>query len=93
MINPSIYSNHGVYERDFFKSRNENEIRQIFDSIGFAMTDNTFQEVWQVARDRSKYGEVRLPEVLFQESVMIFDMQISVIAITVLKAGLCKIMS
>ena len=58
-MNPSIYSNHGVHERDFFKARDESEIRQIFDSVGFAMTNDTFQELWQTTRDRNDNGEVR----------------------------------
>jgi len=58
LMNPSIFSNHGVFERDFFKSRSENEIRQIFDSIGFAMTSDAFHEVWQAARELSETGEV-----------------------------------
>lgn len=59
-MNPSIYSTYGVFERDFFQSRSENEIRQIFDSIGFAMTNDAFQEVWQAAKELSENGEVGL---------------------------------
>ncbi|XP_065052077.1 EF-hand domain-containing family member B-like [Rhopilema esculentum] len=58
LINPSIYSNHGVFERDFFQNRDENEIRQIFDSIGFALTNDDFQKVWETARENSDNGKV-----------------------------------
>jgi len=60
LINPSIYSNFGVYEEDFFKSRDQADIRRIFDSIGVEMTNDVFQKIWDKARESEscKGGQV-----------------------------------
>eukprot|EP00794_Sanderia_malayensis_P017678 gene17678-19442_t len=58
LTNLSIYSNHGIYERDFFQPRDQNEIRRIFDSVGYGMTNETFQQLWSCAREKSNSGEV-----------------------------------
>lgn len=59
LINPSIYSNHGVYEEDFFKGRQQSEVRRICDSIGVEMTNEVFQDIWNKARESMRNGEVR----------------------------------
>lgn len=53
-----MYSNHGVYERDFFKPYPPEVIRQIFRNIGVEMSDEVFQEVWEAAAKRHPKGEV-----------------------------------
>jgi len=58
LINPSIYSNFGVYEEDFFKSRDETDIRRIFDSIGVEMTNEVFQQIWNKAKESASEGQV-----------------------------------
>jgi len=58
LLNPSIYSNHGVFEKDFFASRDETDVRRVFDSIGVEMTNETFQELWEKARQMHPDGEV-----------------------------------
>ena len=59
-MNPSVYSNNGVFEEDFFKSREPHEIRRICDSIGVEMTDEMFQDVWNKAKEITMNGEVCL---------------------------------
>ena len=58
LMNPSIYSNLGVFEEDFFKSRDQGDIKRIFDSIGVEMTHKTFLELWNEAQKISSNGQV-----------------------------------
>uniref|UniRef100_A0A069DUR3 EF-hand domain-containing protein n=1 Tax=Clytia hemisphaerica TaxID=252671 RepID=A0A069DUR3_9CNID len=58
LMNPSIYSNNGVYEEDFFKGRQPHEVRRICDSIGVEMTNEMFQEIWEQAQNVAPNGEV-----------------------------------
>lgn len=58
LMYPSIYSNRGVYEEDFFKPRPSNQIKEIFESVGVTMTPEVFQELWQEAAKRDPRGQV-----------------------------------
>jgi len=58
LINPSIYSNRGVYEKDFFQPRDQYEIRRIFDGIGVEMTSDVFEKIWEQASTRHPTGLV-----------------------------------
>ena len=55
---PSIYSNKGVYEEDFFKPRPSSQIKEIFENIGVSMTPEVFQALWQEAAKRDLRGQV-----------------------------------
>ncbi len=57
---PSIYSNHGVYEEDFFRPQPPEKIRQIFELIGVTMSDEVFEDLWEKAKAKSQNGEVRV---------------------------------
>ena len=61
LMYPSIYSNKGVYEEDFFKPRSSNQIKEVFENIGVNMTPEVFQELWKEAAKRDPKGEVRSP--------------------------------
>ncbi|XP_071502668.1 EF-hand domain-containing family member B-like [Diadema antillarum] len=58
LINPSIYSNRGVYEKDFFQPRHPEQIKGIFSNIGVEMDQDTFQKLWSLAASRSDRGQV-----------------------------------
>lgn len=58
LINPSVYSNLGIFEDDFFKSRTQEEIRGIFDNIGVGMSHETFLRVWSEAEKLGSNGQV-----------------------------------
>lgn len=58
LINPSVYSNLGVFEEDFFKARSQNDIQRIFTNIGLEMSHETFLKVWAEAQNISSNGEV-----------------------------------
>ena len=59
LMYPSIYSNNGVYEEDFFKPRPPEVIKQIFENIGVSMSPEVFQELWKEAVRRDPKGQVR----------------------------------
>lgn len=65
LIYPSIYSNKGVYEEDFFKPRTSNQIKAIFESIGVSMTPEVFQELWKEAARRDPRGQVGKISILY----------------------------
>ncbi|XP_038047870.1 EF-hand domain-containing family member B-like [Patiria miniata] len=58
LINPSMYSNRGVYEKDFFQARPQTQIKDIFTSVGVQMDNDTFQKLWEIATSRSDKGQV-----------------------------------
>ncbi|CAK8681440.1 unnamed protein product [Clavelina lepadiformis] len=49
LVNPSMYTRHGVYERDFFEPRSREEIRTIFEEIGVEMSEEAFEKIWGLA--------------------------------------------
>jgi hypothetical protein len=60
LMYPSVYSSRGVFERDFFRSRGPQEVREVFQRVGVEMPDQVFQEVWQEAERRDPRGEVSI---------------------------------
>ncbi|XP_031556686.1 EF-hand domain-containing family member B-like [Actinia tenebrosa] len=58
LINPSLYSNHGVYEKDFFQPRDRFEMRRIIDGIGVEMNPETFEKIWEAAATQGPQGQV-----------------------------------
>nr|XP_028607031.1 EF-hand domain-containing family member B [Podarcis muralis] len=58
LLYPSIYSNKGVYETDFFKTRSKDEIARILRNIGVSLSDESFNEVWRQASQKDHRGEV-----------------------------------
>ncbi|XP_071943653.1 EF-hand domain-containing family member B-like [Antedon mediterranea] len=58
LVNPSVYSNRGVYEKDFFQPRNQGEVKSIFENIGMNMDSDTFQKMWTMAASQSEDGTV-----------------------------------
>jgi len=60
LMYPSIYSNSGVYEDDFFAPRSPEEVKQMFANIGVSMTPEVFEELWKEAVRRDPKGQVRV---------------------------------
>ncbi|XP_065834963.1 EF-hand domain-containing family member B-like [Oscarella lobularis] len=58
LVNPSVYSNHGVYEEDFFQRRSPSEIKTVLTGIGVDMTEDVFQELWRRAAQLDVNGAV-----------------------------------
>ncbi|CAI8036857.1 EF-hand domain-containing family member B, partial [Geodia barretti] len=55
-----VYPCRGAFERDFFKSRGPQEVREVFQRVGVEMPDQVFQEAWQEAERRDPRGEVSI---------------------------------
>ena len=60
LMYPSVYSNHGVYEQDFFRPQPPEKIREVFEKIGVTMSTEMFEDLWEKAKERSPNGEVRV---------------------------------
>ncbi|XP_072507310.1 EF-hand domain-containing family member B isoform X2 [Notamacropus eugenii] len=58
LLHPSIFSEKGVFERDFFKARSKDEIARILRNIGVNLTDENFEHVWNLASKKHHKGEV-----------------------------------
>ncbi|NXA51958.1 EFHB protein, partial [Nothocercus julius] len=58
LLCPSVFSQKGVYERDFFKARPKSEIEQILRNIGVHISDENFEEIWKQACRKHQRGEV-----------------------------------
>lgn len=57
LINPSVYSQRGVYETDFFEPRPQDEVKRIFANIGVEITPEMFTAVWENAKKRDPRGK------------------------------------
>ncbi|KAM5315265.1 EF-hand domain-containing family member B [Glossophaga mutica] len=58
LLHPSIFGQKGVFERDFFQSRSKKEIAQILCNIGVKLSDEEFENVWNLASKKHHRGEV-----------------------------------
>ncbi|XP_025933931.1 EF-hand domain-containing family member B [Apteryx rowi] len=58
LLCPSVFSQKGVYERDFFRTRPKAEIEQILRNIGVNISDESFEEIWKQACKKHQRGEV-----------------------------------
>ncbi|XP_072108113.1 EF-hand domain-containing family member B isoform X1 [Mobula birostris] len=58
LLNPSIFAQSQVYEKDLFLDRPREEIKQIFCKAGVDMSRETFEEVWKCAAKKHAKGEV-----------------------------------
>ncbi|XP_071630672.1 EF-hand domain-containing family member B isoform X2 [Temnothorax longispinosus] len=50
LISPSIFTRYGLTHIDFFKTRDKEEIRSIFENIGFEFPEDSFDTLWQEGR-------------------------------------------
>ncbi|NXT31022.1 EFHB protein, partial [Pelecanoides urinatrix] len=58
LLFPSVFSQKGVYESDFFKTRPKAEIAQILHNIGVNISDERFEEIWKQACMKYQKEEV-----------------------------------
>ncbi|XP_011881408.1 PREDICTED: EF-hand domain-containing family member B-like [Vollenhovia emeryi] len=47
LISPSIFTRYGLTHIDFFKIRDKEEIRSIFENIGYEFPEDSFDMLWQ----------------------------------------------
>ena len=62
LVSPSLFSQHGVYERDVLKPRTREEIKKIFKNIGNEIPEDLFEHIWEEAQSKNPYGEVSVEE-------------------------------
>ncbi|OBS78108.1 hypothetical protein A6R68_19505, partial [Neotoma lepida] len=58
LLHPSIFAQKGVFERDFFKTRSKEEISDILTNIGVKLSEEEFENVWNLASKKHYRGEV-----------------------------------
>ncbi|KAM4855369.1 EF-hand domain-containing family member B [Urocitellus parryii] len=58
LLYPTIFSQKGVFERDFFKTRSKEEIAEILCNIGVNLSEEEFENVWTLASKKHHRGEV-----------------------------------
>lgn len=46
---PDTYSSYGLTDEDFVKNRPKNEIMEVFSSIGYTLTDEEFEKIYNKA--------------------------------------------
>lgn len=62
LLSPSIFSHHGVYEKDILQPRSKETIRQIMSNIGYNLSDEQFESTWNSAKTLNPYGQVSIEE-------------------------------
>jgi hypothetical protein len=50
LLSPSIFTNHGVFESDFFEPRDKATIKMIFSNIGVNMDEVSWNRCWEEAK-------------------------------------------
>ncbi|XP_047926190.2 EF-hand domain-containing family member B isoform X1 [Anser cygnoides] len=63
LLFPSVFSQKGVYEKDFFKTRPKAEVAQILRNIGMNISDERFEEIWKQACMKQQNEEVCIQNV------------------------------
>ncbi|KAJ8320714.1 hypothetical protein KUTeg_002358 [Tegillarca granosa] len=58
LVNPSLFSRHNVYEKDFLLPRTKEEIMEIFTSIGTRMTRENLEQLYDTAAQLHPKGFV-----------------------------------
>nr|XP_011751714.1 EF-hand domain-containing family member B isoform X2 [Macaca nemestrina] len=58
LLYPTVFAQKGVFERDFFKTRSKEEIAEILCNIGVKLSDEEFENVWNLASKKHHRGEV-----------------------------------
>ncbi|CAL1612315.1 unnamed protein product [Knipowitschia caucasica] len=62
LLHPHTHAALGVYEQHFLCPRSRNEIAEIFRSIGLDLSQQQFDEAWELASRRSPAGEVSVED-------------------------------
>ncbi|XP_059777929.1 EF-hand domain-containing family member B [Balaenoptera ricei] len=58
LLHPTIFGQKGLFERDFFKTRSKKEIAEILCNIGVKLSEDEFENVWNLASEKHHRGEV-----------------------------------
>ncbi|KAL6448220.1 hypothetical protein ACFW04_000307 [Cataglyphis niger] len=58
LISPNIFTKYGLTHIDLFKTRDKNEIREIFENVGFEFPEDSFDTLWQEGQQKDCTGGV-----------------------------------
>lgn len=62
LLSPSVFSHHGIYEKDVLQPRSKETIRKIMSNIGYNLTNEQFESTWNAAKNLNPYGQVSIEE-------------------------------
>ncbi|KAK3083356.1 hypothetical protein FSP39_020708 [Pinctada imbricata] len=58
LVNPSMFSRRGVFEKDFLLPRTREEIKEIFTNVGVLITGEDFEQLYNTAASQHPKGHV-----------------------------------
>lgn len=62
IVSPSVFTHHGVYEKDVLKPRSKDELKTIFKNIGYELTPEQFESTYSTIASKNPYGVVSVEE-------------------------------
>lgn len=62
IVSPSVFTQHGVYEKDVLKPRSKEELKIIFKNIGYDLSNDLFEQLWSSIESKNPYGVVSVEE-------------------------------
>ena len=62
IVSPSVFTQHGVYEKDVLKPRSKDELKTIFKNIGYELSASLFDSLWDTIQSKNPYGVVSVEE-------------------------------
>lgn len=62
IVSPSVFTQHGVYEKDVLKPRSKDELQVIFKNIGYDLSPELFERIWSSVSSQNPYGVVSVEE-------------------------------
>lgn len=62
IVSPSVYTQHGVYEKDVLKPRSKDELKTIFKNIGYDLSPELFESIFSSIESNNPYGVVSVEE-------------------------------
>lgn len=62
IVSPSVFTQHGVYEKDVLKPRSKDELKVIFKNIGYDLSSDLFEQLWSSIESKNPYGVVSVEE-------------------------------
>jgi hypothetical protein len=62
IVSPSVFTQHGVYEKDVLKPRSKDELRIIFKNVGYDLSEELFESIFNSVGSQNPYGVVSVEE-------------------------------
>ncbi len=62
IVSPSVFTQHGVFEKDVLKPRSKDELRVIFKNVGYNLSDDLFEKIFNSVGSQNPYGVVSVED-------------------------------